>query len=97
LNNKCRCPAIHPNIVLLSKKIVYYQNYKCIIRIEDFEILQGNIPTKQLQLALAWVEIHKDELISNWELCQNGEKAFQLIKNSPNAFPVSQHHGQQVS
>ncbi len=63
---------------MLTKKIVYYQDYKGIIRIEDCEMLQGNIPTRQLRLALAWVEIHKDELIANWELCQNGEKPFQI-------------------
>ncbi len=38
--------------------------------------MQGEIPTKQYKLIQAWIEIHKDELIANWELCQNGEKPF---------------------
>ena len=56
----------------------YYQNFIITIRIQDCEILEGQIPARQLRLILAWVEIHRDELMANWELCQNGEKPFQI-------------------
>jgi len=26
----------------------------------------------------AWIEIHKEDLIANWELCQNGEEPFEI-------------------
>jgi hypothetical protein len=26
----------------------------------------------------AWIEIHRDELLSDWALCQNGEKPFNI-------------------
>jgi hypothetical protein len=26
----------------------------------------------------AWIEIHRDELMTDWQLCQNGEKPFQI-------------------
>jgi hypothetical protein len=27
---------------------------------------------------VAWIEIHKDELIADWKLCQDGEKSFSV-------------------
>ena len=49
-----------------------------MINILNFEILEGEILTKQLSLVLAWMEIHREELLANWKLCQNGEKPFQI-------------------
>lgn len=55
---------------------VYYQDQTAVINILDGSLAQGKIPLKQLRLVNAWVEIHKEELIADWELCQNGEKPF---------------------
>lgn len=57
---------------------VYYNEHVVVINIVDFEIIEGEIPTKQLRLVLAWIEIHNEELIANWKLCQNGEKPFKI-------------------
>lgn len=56
----------------------YYQDSTVTIRIEDCEVMQGKIPSKQLRLIQAWMEIHRDELLADWTLCQNGEKPFQI-------------------
>lgn len=56
----------------------YYQDSRATIDIQMCELISGDIPKKQLRLVLAWVEIHKDELLANWELCQNGENPFQI-------------------
>jgi len=56
----------------------YYQDFKATISIQDGEILDGQLPSRQLRLAQAWIEIHRDELMADWELCQNGEKPFQI-------------------
>ncbi|MCF8360231.1 MAG: DUF4160 domain-containing protein [Prolixibacteraceae bacterium] len=56
----------------------YYQDSVIVINIQDGEILDGKMPTRQLRLIQAWIEIHKDELIANWNLCQNGEKPFKI-------------------
>ena len=55
---------------------VYFQDFTAVINIYTFDIIEGTIPTKQLRLVLAWMEIHKDELLADWKLCQNGEKPF---------------------
>lgn len=56
----------------------YFQDYKMTVRIDDGEIMEGNMPVRQIRLVQAWVEIHKDELWADWKLCQEGEKPFQI-------------------
>jgi len=57
---------------------VYYQDFKSSVSIDNGEIIAGNLPAKQMKLVLAWIEIHREELIANWDLCQNGEKPFKI-------------------
>jgi hypothetical protein len=56
----------------------YYQDSTVTVRISDCEVMQGKIPSKQLRLIQAWMEIHRDELLADWTLCQNGERPFQI-------------------
>ena len=56
----------------------YYQNKKATIDIENCEVIDGNLSNKQRKLVLAWTEIHQEELLADWELCQNGEKPFKI-------------------
>jgi hypothetical protein len=44
----------------------------------DGNVLEGKIPNKQLKLLLAWIEIHRDELLANWELLGDGEPSFKI-------------------
>jgi hypothetical protein len=57
---------------------VYYQGESASVNIRTCEVLQGNLPAKQLRLVSAWIEIHQDELLADWALCQNGEKPFSI-------------------
>lgn len=57
---------------------VYYQDFKAVIKISNCEITEGELPAKQSRLVFAWIEIHQEELIANWKLCQNGEKPFNI-------------------
>lgn len=57
---------------------VYYQDDSASIGIQSCEVLTGSLPTKQLRLVVAWIEIHRDELMADWALCQNGEKPFAI-------------------
>ncbi|MFZ4741939.1 MAG: DUF4160 domain-containing protein [Bacteroidales bacterium] len=57
---------------------VYYQDFKSLFNIQTCSLMEGELPSKQTKLIFAWIEIHKDELIANWELCQNGEKPFTI-------------------
>jgi hypothetical protein len=51
---------------------VEYAEYEASILIQDGIVDKGYLPNKQLKLVLAWNEIHKDELMQNWELAKVG-------------------------
>jgi hypothetical protein len=36
------------------------------------------LPPKQLKLVQAWIEIHTDELLANWDLAAAGEPIFRI-------------------
>lgn len=56
----------------------YYQDSKAIIDINNCELMEGALPTKQLKLVLAWAEVHKDELIADWLLASKGELPYKI-------------------
>lgn len=55
-----------------------YQGTEAAISIEDGVVLEGSLPSKQLKMVQAWIEIHKDELFVNWDLAVNGEIPFRI-------------------
>jgi hypothetical protein len=57
---------------------IYYQDDKAVIDIFSCEVLDGEIPARQLRMVQAWIEIHREALMANWKLCQNGEKPFSI-------------------
>ena len=57
---------------------VYYQDYTSSFGIIDGEILNGKMPPRQTRMVQAWIEIHKDELLADWQLCQNKEQPFKI-------------------
>ncbi len=46
--------------------------------IPDGELLSGKIPAKQLKLVQAWVAIHTEELMVDWDLAVNGDDPFRI-------------------
>jgi len=52
---------------------VEYAEFNATVLIRECIIERGFIPNKQLKLVLAWCEIHKDELMQNWELSRNNK------------------------
>ena len=57
---------------------VRYQGKKGSISIEDGVVIAGDFPSKQLRLVIAWIDIHKDELMADWELAVAGEELFRI-------------------
>ena len=49
---------------------VWYENYKAIITIKD-GIITGSLPRRALNLVYEWLDIHKDELLENWNRVAN--------------------------
>ena len=44
---------------------------KVIVSIKD-GVVKGEMPGRALKMILEWLEIHREELLSNWEKAQNG-------------------------
>ncbi|WP_113074475.1 DUF4160 domain-containing protein [Petrotoga sp. 9PW.55.5.1] len=51
----------------------YYGEFKAVIDINSCELIEGNLPKKQLKIVLAWAELRKEELLSDWNLAMKGE------------------------
>jgi len=67
-NKQHKVPHIH----------VKYQGEEAIFSIPDGEILEGNMKTNKRKLVEAWILIHEDELMADWELAINGEEVFKI-------------------
>jgi len=56
----------------------YYQDYKGTFDITTGEMIEGNLPIRQIRLVTAWAELHKEELLADWQLSQSGEKPYTI-------------------
>jgi len=52
---------------------VWYGEYKAIVTIQD-GIVKGEMPQRALKMIFDWMEIHKEELLTDWNLALKGEK-----------------------
>ena len=43
------------------------------IRIDEVEVIESEMQTRQLRLVLAWAELHQGELLANWQRARAGE------------------------
>ena len=57
---------------------VRYAEFKVVIEIPSGEVLEGSIPTKQMKLLQAWIVLHADELMADWELAATGETPYKI-------------------
>jgi len=55
-----------------------YQGQVAVFSIDDGALLDGEIPSPKQKLVVAWMEIHRDELIADWNLAVVGEKVFRI-------------------
>jgi len=57
-----------------------YGDFRAMINISEGDIIEGNMPLKVLRLIQAWVEIHRDELMSNWKESRTESPNFSKIE-----------------
>ena len=55
-----------------------YQGQSVVLSIPDGEILAGDFPPRKLKLVRAWIEIHHESLLANWELAVVGKTVFTI-------------------
>jgi hypothetical protein len=49
-----------------------YGEYKITVDIQS-GVVEGKFPKRALKHVLEWYELHQDELLKDWELCQKSE------------------------
>lgn len=67
-NKQHKLPHIH----------VRYQGKEAVLAVPDGEVLEGSLPPNKMKIIQAWIELHKDELMADWELAVNGAKVYKI-------------------
>jgi hypothetical protein len=49
-----------------------YGEYEITVEIES-GVINGRFPRRALRLVLEWLELHKDELLENWQLAEENK------------------------
>jgi len=44
----------------------------------DGDVIEGGFPRNKMKLLVAWIEIHREDLESNWKLLSKGEQYFRI-------------------
>ena len=57
---------------------VKYQNDEAVLSIPDGALLDGSIPPAKTKLVSAWIEIHKEELMADWDLAVSGQQPYKI-------------------
>ena len=67
-NKKYHLPHIHAQ----------YGEEEAVISIPEGSVIEGSLRTAKLKLVQAWIEIHRDELMADWQLAVNGQAVFKI-------------------
>ena len=54
-------------LIMLSRVILFHML-----------IDRGSIPIPKMKLPAAWIELHKDELLADWELVVTGQQPYKI-------------------
>ena len=55
-----------------------FQGQSVVLSIPDGDILTGALDSRKLKLVRAWIEIHHEALLADWELAVNGKTVFTI-------------------
>ncbi len=57
---------------------VRYQEQEAVFSISDGEVLEGQLKINKRKLVQAWIEIHQDDLMADWQLASQGQMVFAI-------------------
>lgn len=57
---------------------IQYNEFDATYSIKNSKVLDGKLPPKQHKLIVAWIEIHRDELLALWNVSQNDGEIFKI-------------------
>ncbi|MBY0432499.1 MAG: DUF4160 domain-containing protein [Cyclobacteriaceae bacterium] len=53
-----------------------YGEKEGVYSIPDGILIEGSLPSNKERLLVAWIEIHREELMADWTLALSGQKVF---------------------
>ncbi len=56
---------------------VKYNEHQAIINIENGQ-MTGSLPRRVLYMVYEWLDLHKEELMHNWELCKQDSEPLNI-------------------
>ncbi|MBH0179018.1 MAG: DUF4160 domain-containing protein [Nitrospira sp.] len=48
-----------------------YAEFQATVDIGNLQVLEGRLPRRALELVMDWAELHREELLSDWNLCRS--------------------------
>lgn len=63
-NRQHKMPHVH----------VRFQDEEAVYSIPDGELLAGSLPRGKARLVAAWIELHRDDLLADWQLAVAGQQ-----------------------
>lgn len=67
-NKRHNIPHIH----------IKYQDEEAVVSIIDGMLIEGSLKPNKMKLVQAWIVIHNEELLADWELAIKGETIFKI-------------------
>ncbi len=55
-----------------------YGEYRCLVSIEEIEMISGDMPNKQLKMVCDWAALLQEELREVWYLAQQQKELFPI-------------------
>ena len=55
-----------------------FQGQVAVYSVPQGDLLAGSLPPKKHKMVVAWIAIHEDELMADWDLAVNGKRPFAI-------------------
>jgi hypothetical protein len=55
-----------------------FQGQVAVYSIPEGELLAGKLPPRKHKMVVAWIAIHEEDLITDWDLAVDGKKPFPI-------------------
>jgi hypothetical protein len=57
---------------------VKYGEMEGIYELPSGNLIEGSLPSNKEKLVIAWIEIHREDLMANWQLAVSGNKVYSI-------------------
>jgi hypothetical protein len=63
---------------IMSRTFMRIIKDRAVYSISDGVLLAGSLPPNKHKLVVAWIEIHQEDLLADWNLAVNGKQPFPI-------------------